>query len=472
MDLASRTAFYQGAILAFDDNALEEAITRCASLAERDQLHGAVAKAWLALMRGRASELASMAELFARASASRDPSQVIEVTALRAMVALASGQLAESLAFARRASLMARTEALPALELLANVVLSRLRRHSGKSYLAVRILSSLARVQPAVASGWLDWERFLAGGTDLGVTIASALTPAARAVARGQELLLGAREGKREAFEEAATELGQASAGFMDMQREARALVSLLDPYRQADEPVFHFKRGDSDELPYGLVGARVLSGEEEPCIGILAVARPNERGHRILRDGLGLFGACRMLSEDGPRRTHGRTDTGLAVLTLSGPDTSSEEEFFMRVYGFAYSHGKHRGVLDVLLHRMRQRIGSSAALVRSGGGFRLDLREPIAVADPRCSPPAAARILSALARQPLATADVIAGRLGITLRAAQMALQQLVSDGSCAMQRTGRQIHYQLQDSTFSEPTGNDALGLDTSTSASAKEA
>ena len=72
---------------------------------------------------------------------------------------------------------------------------------------------------------------------------------------------------------------------------------------------------------------------------------------------------------------------------------------------------------------------------------------------------PAAARILSALARQPLATADMIASRLGITVRAAQMALQQLVSDGVCAMRRTGRAMEFQLQDSAFCEPTGSDVL-------------
>lgn len=168
------------------------------------------------------------------------------------------------------------------------------------------------------------------------------------------------------------------------------------------------------------------------------------------------------MLSADGGRRTHGRTDAALAVLTLSGPEPTAEQEFFRKVYGFAYLEASHRGVLDVLLHRMRGRIDTAGAVVRSKGCLALDLKAAIAVADPRCSPPAAARILSALARQPLATADVIAARLGITVRAAQIALQQLVSDGACAVRRSGRQMEYQLQDSTFSEPTGTDVLGRD----------
>jgi DNA-binding transcriptional ArsR family regulator len=156
----------------------------------------------------------------------------------------------------------------------------------------------------------------------------------------------------------------------------------------------------------------------------------------------------------------HGRTDAAIAVLTLSGREPTPEPEFFRKVYGFAYLDASHRGVLDVLVHRVRRRIDAGGTVVRSKGCLSLELQEAIAVADPRCSPPAAARILSALARQPLATAYMIAGRLGISVRAAQMALQQLVSDGACAVRRTGRQMEYQLQDSAFCEPTGNDVLG------------
>ncbi|MGK4301964.1 hypothetical protein, partial [Klebsiella pneumoniae] len=79
--------------------------------------------------------------------------------------------------------------------------------------------------------------------------------------------------------------------------------------------------------------------------------------------------------------------------------------------------------MLDVLLHRMRKRIEPSGTITRTDGHLALSLRVAGAVADPRCAPPAAARILSALSRQPLATADGVAARLGITLRAAQLAL-------------------------------------------------
>lgn len=478
MDVASRDELFHQAIFDFDDSALAAWIARRSS--HSDDVTAAIAGAWLALMRGEPSVLAAEAgELLARATASGDPSRLIEVTALRAMLALSLGQLNDAAAFARRASLMARTEALPSAELLANIALARLRRHSGKSWLALRILESLSRTEAArAAPGWLGWERLLAGGTDPGAPSdaedtaggsaagtadgdaedTTAGSPSARALEAGRAALVAARAGDRDGFERQAALLERHSSGFIDIQREARALCALLDPARDADEPIVGFRRGLHDELQHGLASACVLHGDSEPSASVLAVARPGERGCRLLREGLGLFGPCRTFFEEGAR-VHGRTDTAVAVLLLAGPEALADEQFFQRVYGFAYTHGKHRGVLDVLLHRIRQRVGASGALQRSGGGLRLELREAIAVADPRCSPPAAARVLSALSRQPATTAEALASRLGITPRAAQMALRELVSEGACAVRRSGRHVRYQVLDSTFSEPTGTDVF-------------
>jgi len=461
MAVASPDELFHQAIFAFDDAALEAWITRRTDEGASEGLVLDVAQAWLALMRDASPEDGEGAgDLFARAASSRSPSRVIEVTVLRAMLALAAGQLSDAAAFARRASLMARTEALPAAELLANITLARLRRRSGKSYLALRIAEAIGRSEAArAAPGWLAWERFLAGGNEAGEPSADPSAPAAWAVRAGQRLLVAARAGARDDFEREARELERSTAGFLDMQREALALCALLDPARTAEGALDGFKRGQHDELWQGLASVRVLHGDSEPSASILAVARPGERGSRLLRDGLGLFGPCRTIFEEGAR-VHGRTDTALAVLALSGTEPLAEEEFFQRVYGFAYASGKHRGVLDVLLHRVRHRVGASGSLLRAGGGLRLELHEAIAVADPRCSPPAAARVLSALSRQPAATAESIAVRLGITPRAAQMALRELVSDGACEMRRSGRQVRYQVLDSTFSEPTGTDVFG------------
>jgi hypothetical protein len=413
-------------------------------------------------MRGAAAGLdADLGPLFARASASRDPARVIEATALRAMVALSLGNLPDAVAFARRASRMARTEALPPSELLANLVLGRVRRKSGKPHLAARIVEALARRAPGGTAGWLDWERLLAGGTGPDALTPPADTPAAESVEAAQRLLRAAGDGDRQAFEQQAERMLQATAGFSDMQEEGRILIALLDVDRAAPESMLAFRRGETAELASGLLGAVVLTGDEEPGITVYATARPGGSGGRILRDGLGLYGPCRLLAcESGGRRAHGRTDAGLAALALAIPAAVPEEEFFARVYGFPYAQSKHRGVLDVLLHRMRQRLGTGGTVVRADGSLRLELAEPLAVADPLCAPPAAARVLSALARQPVATAEGIAERLGISLRAAQIALQQLVGDGACAARRMGRHLEYQLLDTTFSEPTSPDVLG------------
>ena len=452
MTLSRADASHWAAVLALDAQALAR---QSPGGAEPDD---GPAPAWQALMRGETTALeARLVRLLARASASRDPGLVVEATALRALVLSSLGKVGEALVFARRASMMARTEAEPDAELLANIVLARMRRHAGKPHLAVRIVEALARLAPLAPQTWLRWERLLAGGIPADVTAEQVATPAGA----GQRLLLAMRDGHRDTFEQAAAALLAATAAWVDMQGEARVLIELLDSDRPPSPALNAFRWGHDEGLIYGLHGARVVPLEHEPGISIFAVARPGERGRRILVDGLTLFGPCRtLICEDAGRRTHGRTDAGLATLVLSGPDPSPETEFFRRVYGFAYSPAIHRGVMDVLLHRMRKRLDPSGTIVRGEGRLALALREPVAVADPRCAPSAAARILSALARQPLATADAVASRLGITVRAAQMALAQLVSDGACMMRRAGHHLEFQLMDTTFREPTGRDVLG------------
>jgi hypothetical protein len=463
-----------------------KAVLGLAAIDGRDSDEDSPAYAWQSLARGEAEAMEPrMAELFAIASASRDPRLVVEVTALRALVLASLAKTGDALTFARRASLMARTEAEPDAELLANIVLARMRRHVGKPHLAVRILDALARLVPHAPRAWLEWERLLAGGTSPvdaleadddaagthASTAAMAPMPTTAPARIGRRLLLAARAGDRAAFERAAAEVLDATAAWSDVQHEARALIALLDPDRPVPDSLREFRHGADEALRYGLFGARVAPGEQEPGINIFAVARPRENGRRVLIDGLGLFVPGRLIAcEEGARRAHGRTDAGLAMLVLAGPEPTPEAEFFRRVYGFAYSPRTHRGVLDVLLHRMRKRIESSGTITRTDGHLALSLRVAVAVADPRCAPPAAARILSALARQPLATADGVAARLGITLRAAQLALQQLVHDGACVARRTGRHLEFQLCDSTFREPTGTDALRRNDSNPAMAK--
>ena len=149
MDFTGGDAARLAAVLAFDRDALGQSPAS-------DDLGAELGRAWCALMGGAAAGLdAELAALFARASASRDPARVIEATALRAMAALSLGNLPEAVAFARRASRMARTEALPPSELLANLVLGRVRRRSGKPHLAARAVRLRHLRHPAAAQMYL-----------------------------------------------------------------------------------------------------------------------------------------------------------------------------------------------------------------------------------------------------------------------------------------------------------------------------
>ncbi len=208
-------------------------------------------RAWNGLVRGEAEALEPrMADLFAFAAAARDPRLVVEMTALRALVLASLGKAGEALVFARRASLMARTEADPDAELLANLVLARMRRHAGKPHLAMRILDAIARLVPDAPRAWLEWERLLASGAspdgplgeagdgDAQATPATTPPSASSTVAAqtGRRLLLAARAGARADFERLAAELLAATAGWRDVQDEARALVELLDPDRAVSD--------------------------------------------------------------------------------------------------------------------------------------------------------------------------------------------------------------------------------------------
>src|SRR5882724_5920795 len=214
MGVIAKDDSYWGAVLAIDRSALgawaEQAGASTAGAAT--DLDRELAGAWLALLGGDADSLAEkLGPLFSRAASSQIPRHVIEVTALRALTSAATDHLPDAVAFARRASLMARTEAEPGAELLANLVLAPMRRHAGKPHLAVRILDALARLSPTAPTGWLEWERLLAGGTPPDAASDGSARARAPAAVAGRRLLLAARGGRRDDFERAADDLLRAT---------------------------------------------------------------------------------------------------------------------------------------------------------------------------------------------------------------------------------------------------------------------
>jgi hypothetical protein len=90
---------------------------------------------------------------------------VVDAASLRALsMSDDATAILESLDQARRASRMARTEALPESEYLANIVLARMRRLAGFPYLAAHILTAVRRYASAPWHPWIAWELLLAGG--------------------------------------------------------------------------------------------------------------------------------------------------------------------------------------------------------------------------------------------------------------------------------------------------------------------
>jgi len=403
--------------------------------------------------------------LGARAAGARLATAVVQVPALRALFAIEAGDHPAGLACARRASLMGRTEAIPAAEWLANLALARARRYNRQVHLAVRILEAL---DPPASPGWrtwLDWERLLAG----------ALVPDGEAVAAGPaaalwSLLCAARTGDRSGFARHAGALA-ASATIAPFRREAAVLVEALNPFDvpRLDLPIATggrrdlgseqlqaWRRGEAS-LPPALLHGLLLPDSPEP--GACVVLWPDGRSARFLSAGLPLLGGG--VSRLPPsRRQNGRIETLLAILALAGPDGLDEATCFLRAYGFSYVPGVHRGVFDVLVHRARGAVEGLATLGRGPGRLTLTAARPLLLFDPRASRSTTDRVLRLLAEQGRASAREAATRLGLSLRAAQGALSELAGNHACIVERDGRSITYAVEDSVFSEPTGRLSRG------------
>jgi hypothetical protein len=426
------------------------------------------ARTWLALLTGDLTAVEPAAErLESDAGKARLSAMVVEAATLRAIAAMARGDLEGALATARRASRMARTEALPQAEYLAHIALARMRRLTQRPHLAVRILAALARAAPRPWAGWLAWELRLAGDEQTSAALdgpppdhgPSGVTehalPAAAALRHAIE---AASAADRAAFER---ELAIAAARCGTIPWRAVELAAAriaLDPdadTAHADARLDAWLRGGTSTPPPVLAGlctvADATAASESAAAYVLA--QPPRAARRVLVLGLPLAGEeARRVQK--VKRKKGRTDTALAVLALAGAAGLSREDLFKEVYGFNYTPVLHQSVLDVLLHRLRGVVEGSGEIDRGGERIVLRLREPLVVPDPRCTSSVDGQVLRLLATQTVGTAKEAAEALGVSLRAAQAALQQLVNDGALISERKGNQVAYRVEDTTFSEPT------------------
>jgi hypothetical protein len=357
----------------------------------------------------------------------------------------------------RRAFRICQAEGLPQGEYLASLALVRVRRASGRPYQAVRVASALARAAPAPWRPWVTWDLTLAGG-DAGalgpIDAAARETRAGRAVSGLQRLLAAARSGDIAAFERETRLLTEAVASHALARADAVVALAALDIASPAAGPVASWIAGDEALPPagvHGMVAGSTAGGVTEAPLA-LVLARPGARGQRFLAAALSLVRArVGPLPPLAPRRST-RVDSGLAALALAGPDGLEIGRFFSLVYGFGFRKSIHKGVLEVLLHRMRAQIEGIARLERGEKTLALRVERPFVIPDGRCVETLADRILRTLADRGPLGAEEAARAMRVSRRTVHWALQSLISDGTCRPERRGRHVVYQLEDTTFTQ--------------------
>lgn len=430
-------------------------------LSDQGALWLAIHRSWQSLWNGNpdGAELANPVGSAARTQ--KNAHLVLEAAILKASGALATGQLDEAVQLARRASRMGRTESCPQQEYLANVVLARLRRLSGKPHLATLILAALIRVAGPRWWPWLQWELFLASGQLEHPSPA----PAPQALAG---YVAAARKGDRKTAEATHRQAVALVRGIAPLENDTNTLAQLIDhrvDSSRAPIETVAWLSGGADDVPGGLasIGTLQPSSGDPPSpdatpasteVEAAVVWAPEgETARRVLTPGVGLLptGASYLPATKGRQA---RTDSTMAALLLAGPDGLDEDALFRRIYGFAFDEALHRGVRDVLYTRVRQRLEERGALERSSGRVRIRHDASLVVPDPRCSPPRDHVLLWLLARHGHTSAKDAAKLLGIPVRTAQDGLRRLVDDGVCRAQKVGRRLEYHLEDTTFREPT------------------
>ncbi len=420
------------ALLAHDADALGRAVDALARLTElaagplADASHG-LARAGLRWLRGEEAEPPAIAPV----AAAIDPSLQVEHVSLRALQSLAEGHVATGVASARQASRMAAADGVLQAEYLANLVLARARRRSGRGHLALRILTALRAVVPPTWERWVGLELGLAGALDMAPWAA---VDAALDV------------GDRAAFDAA---LGGLLGGPLaaPLRRELIAWRGLTDPAAEPGVDAGPWVRGEAHEVPFGIVdGARSLLS---PAFVVATAAG----ARRVLARGLSLVveDAWRPEPIAQTRRNHHT----LAALALAGAEGLEAPALFAEVYGFAFDEPQHAEVLRGLVHRARAELGDAGDIVREGARVGLAVRRALAVPDPRAERSLADQVLGFLAGGAgRATAREIASALRVPLRSVQRAVGALVEEGGCLAEPDGRRVEYVVEDTTFHQPT------------------
>lgn len=408
----------------------------------------ALSSLWCAVGGGSDDQTVQAAQALARdARAAGLAAFLVEATALQALALGAVGSLEEALEVARRAARMAQTEGLRQEQYLTGLVLARVRRHVGQPHLASRILSSLRQYASTPWHNWIDWELALSSGA---ATVARPTPPAPIADAFTR-WAWAAEQGDAAVFSATASEIDQQVAAWSPARidwRRARAVLDVARP--SADAELDEWRAGASSEVPFGL---GPLLGRDAPFAYVIAGGGAVPL--RVGRRGVPLqVPASRV--PDGTQSKQQRAFTLVSVVALAGDEGIEEEAAFKLTYGFSFQRELHRDVFNVLIHRVRGVLEGFGQLERGEGRLRLRPEQLAALPDPRCAQPLGDRVLSFVSRAGGARAKEISQSLGVSLRSAQQALEVLVDDGACQRSKQGRAVAYQVEDTTFREPTNH----------------
>ncbi|MFK7987389.1 MAG: helix-turn-helix domain-containing protein [Sandaracinaceae bacterium] len=372
------------------------------------------------------------------------PELVVESVALGGLADLAAGDTHEARASCRRASRISRTEGLLELEYLANLVLARMRRHTGRAHAATAILHALTRVCSAPWRGWLAWElAFVSCDALAGRALAGAGDGPAAELARAVRKTL---DGDRDAAARMLNESAPMVA------REARALVACRHGPQGigVDEQSARFLRGDTHEVPMELSGLATQRASAGSLVWVKWDPEQGARRYLATASDLdaGIAGGLELSAREE------RSAVSLATLLFAGPDGCRAPDLYRATFGGTYDPAAHDGLLRTTLYRARAALGARGSLERKKGVVVLHPTEPLAIPDPRCAADVETRVLSLLAARGSASAAEIAHALHISVRKVQKSLRRLLDEGACEQLREGRQIRYVLEDTTFSEPT------------------
>lgn len=413
-------------------------------------VQGQLATLWAELLTGanistmpeRAREIGSLAAKQALSGC------VLGAQAACALAYLSQGDTEQATTAARRASRMAATEGLPSWGRLVNLVLARARRHAGRPYLALWICRALQRDCPPPFGAWLTWEMLLSGyRNDDNIAGGPDTAPGAL-----HQLLVDLTNGVIANLPTHIDALYAATAGWSDQKIEVQTLLDLLSQTRVPSDVARAWCNGEGNLAPFGLAGVCANDAEEKDIPrGAFVCVAPGRPGRRVL-----LLGPPIALPGDqgsevvAAQSGHVRTDSALCILALAGPKGHEVAEFFKLVYGFPYEPSVHRSVLDTLMRRMRLRLRNSAALQREAQNVSVLVTSQLFIPDPRCAFDLADVVLHELARRGAVSANELAASLAVSLRSVQLALQQLNDDGACEVRKEGRQVTYELSDTTF----------------------